>query len=70
MWCLTQKETLEMATQNEISINQWLDNLLAKGAYGFSKDALQQELPDYSDIAVKRALSRRAEYYPCLKVIT
>jgi predicted transcriptional regulator of viral defense system len=47
-----------MTVQNEISINQWLDKLLAKGAYGFSKDALQQDAPDYSDVAVKRALSR------------
>ncbi|HRZ41291.1 MAG TPA: type IV toxin-antitoxin system AbiEi family antitoxin [Bacteroidales bacterium] len=47
-----------MTDQNEVSINQWLDHLLAKGAYGFSKDVLQQEMPGYSDIAVKRALSR------------
>jgi predicted transcriptional regulator of viral defense system len=47
-----------MAEVNEISINKWLDNLLARGAYGFSKDALQNEIPNYSDIAVKRALSR------------
>jgi len=47
-----------MAEHNDISINQWLDKLLAKGAYGFAKDSLQQEISDYSDIAVKRALSR------------
>lgn len=47
-----------MAEQNEISINLWLDKLLAKGTYGFAKEALQQEIPDYTDIAVKRALSR------------
>jgi hypothetical protein len=47
-----------VAGQNDISINQWLDKLLAKGAYGFATEALQQEIPDYSDIAVKRALSR------------
>ena len=47
-----------MVEQNEISINQWLDNLMAKGSYGFSKDTLQQEIPSYSDIAVKRALNR------------
>jgi len=43
---------------NEISINQWLDNLLATGAYGFAKEALHQNISDYSDIAIKRALSR------------
>jgi predicted transcriptional regulator of viral defense system len=53
-----QNLTLEMGQQNEISINQWLDKLLAKGAYGFSKETLQQEISNYSDIAVKRALSR------------
>jgi predicted transcriptional regulator of viral defense system len=47
-----------MAYQNDISINQWLDKLLAKGAYGFSKETLQQDIPDYTDVAVKRALSR------------
>ncbi len=58
MWYLSQKFTLEMRKQNEISVNQWLDTLLAKGAYGFAKESLQKELPDYSDIAVKRVLSR------------
>jgi predicted transcriptional regulator of viral defense system len=47
-----------MAEQNEISIIQWLDKLLAKGAYGFATEALQNEFPNHSDIAVKRALSR------------
>lgn len=47
-----------MAVKNEISIIQWLDNLLAKGIYSFSIEALQHEIPNYSDIAVKRALSR------------
>ncbi len=47
-----------MAEQNEISINQWLDNILAKGAYGFSKAMLQNEIPNYTDIAIKRVLSR------------
>jgi predicted transcriptional regulator of viral defense system len=47
-----------MAEQNEISINQWLDHLLAKGVYGFSKDTLQQEIPVYTEVAIKRALSQ------------
>jgi len=47
-----------MAEQNDISINQWLDELLAKGIYGFAKETLQQQMPGYSVIAVKRALSR------------
>jgi predicted transcriptional regulator of viral defense system len=47
-----------MAEQNDLSINQWLDKLLAKGANGFATEVLHQEIPGYSDIAVKRALSR------------
>ena len=57
-WYLSQNFTLEMTRKNEISIQQWLDNLQAKGVHGFSKDSLQHEIPEYSDIAVKRALSR------------
>lgn len=47
-----------MSEKNEISIVQWLDKLLARGAYGFATEALQLEISDYSDIAVKRSLSR------------
>lgn len=47
-----------MSDVNEISINQWLDNLLARGVYGFAKEAIQHDMPAYSEIAVKRALSR------------
>lgn len=47
-----------MTPKNEISIVQWLDILLARGSYGFATEALQQEIPSYSDIAIKRALSR------------
>lgn len=60
MWYLSQNFTLEMAEQKEISINQWQDRVLARGAYGFSKEALHQELPSFSDIAVKRALNRQS----------
>ena len=55
-----------MAEQNDISINQWLDKLLAKGVYGFAKEALQQQMPGYSVIAVKRAhtyFSSLKQYY-------
>jgi predicted transcriptional regulator of viral defense system len=47
-----------MAEQNDMSLNQWLDKVLARGAFDFSKESLHQELPDFSDIAIKRALSR------------
>lgn len=58
MWYLAQKFTLGMTKQDDISLNEWLDKLPAKGAYGFAKQALEQEIPDFSLIAVKRALSR------------
>ncbi len=60
MWYLSQNFTLGMAEQNDISINQWQDKVLSKGAYGFSKEAVHQELPSFSDIAVKRALNRQS----------
>lgn len=47
-----------MAEVNEISINQWLDSLLARGVYGFAKEELHQDISFYSDIAIKRVLSR------------
>lgn len=50
-----------MAEQNDISINQWLDKLLANGVYGFAKETLQQQMPGYSVIAVKRAHISRFE---------
>lgn len=58
MWCLSQNFTLGMTDQKDISINQWQDKVLSKGAYGFSKETVHQELTSFSDIAIKRALSR------------
>jgi len=47
-----------MTEQNDLSIIQWLDKVLANGSYGFSKEKIHQELPNLSGIAIKRALSR------------
>jgi predicted transcriptional regulator of viral defense system len=47
-----------MEKKKSISINDWLDNQLAKGSYGFSKDSLLHEISDYTEVAAKRALSR------------
>ena len=58
MWYLSQNFTLGMTDQKDISINQWQDKVLSKGAYGFSKETVQKELTSFSDIAIKRALSR------------
>jgi predicted transcriptional regulator of viral defense system len=44
--------------ENNISINQWLDSILARGSYSFSKEMVEMQLPNLSDTAVKRALSR------------
>ncbi len=47
-----------MAKHNNISISRWIDDLLARGAYSFAKNDLHQELPEFSDIAIKRSLNR------------
>jgi predicted transcriptional regulator of viral defense system len=58
MWYLSQKFSLLIMKQNNITISQWLDKVLTKGAYGFSIELLHRELPEYSDIAIKRSLNR------------
>ena len=58
LWYLSQNFTPEMAGQNEISIIPWLEKLQAKGVYSFALQELKQEIPGYSDTAIKRALSR------------
>jgi predicted transcriptional regulator of viral defense system len=58
MWYLSQNFTLGMTDQKDISINQWQDKVLSKGAYGFSKESVHQDLTSFSDIAIKRALNR------------
>lgn len=55
---LSQKLTLRMLEEGKSPLRHFIDHLLAKGAYGFSKEALQLQMPGYSDIAAKRALSR------------
>lgn len=47
-----------MSMEKEVSIHQWLNQVLANGAHGFSKDVLQSELSQLSDTAIKRALNR------------
>lgn len=47
-----------MRKQKEISVNKWLDRLLARGTYSFSNEMLQSELNEYSNIAIKRGLNR------------
>ena len=47
-----------MDKQIEISIHSWVENLQSQGKYAFSLTLLQTQLPGFSDIAVKSALSR------------
>ena len=41
-----------------LSISDWIENLQSKGRFAFSLSFLQEELPGYSDNAVKSALRR------------
>lgn len=47
-----------MDNRHEMKISNWTDKLLSEGKNAFSLDFLKQELPSYSAIAIKRALSR------------
>lgn len=47
-----------MGNQIEISIQSWVENLQSQGKNAFSLTLLQKQLPRYSDMAVKSALSR------------
>lgn len=56
-WYLWQNIT-SMTTQADITLSQWIDNLLSRGKHAFSLSMLATELPGYTEIAAKRALSR------------
>ena len=56
-WYLWQNIT-SMITQADITLSQWIDNLLSRGRHAFSLGMLATELPGYTEIAAKRALSR------------
>ena len=47
-----------MEQRKEIKISSWIEKLLSEGKNAFSLNFLRQELPYYSDIAIKRALNR------------
>ncbi len=46
-----------MTDNKNIKLNQWLENLQGKGHYAFSTEHLQEQLPGFTHIAIKRALS-------------
>jgi len=45
----------------EIRILTWIEQLQSRGAFTFSIESAKNELPAYSEIALKRALSRLSE---------
>lgn len=47
-----------MEQRKEIKISSWIEKLLSEGKNAFSLNFLRQELPYYSEIAIKRALNR------------
>lgn len=54
---LWQKIT-SMGKQDEITLSQWIENLQSRGRYAFSLSLLATELPSYTEIAARSALSR------------
>lgn len=50
-----------MHRQKEIRILTWIELLQSRGAFAFSFESAKKELPAYSEIALKRALSRLSE---------
>jgi len=47
-----------MDGQKEIRILTWIELLQSRGAFSFSIESAKKELPAYSEIALRRALSR------------
>lgn len=47
-----------MAEQIEIRVQSWVENLQSQGKYAFSLAYMQEQLPGFSPIAIKSALSR------------
>lgn len=50
-----------MNNQKDLKILKWIELLQSEGALSFSLELAKNELPAYSDIALKRALSRLSE---------
>lgn len=44
--------------RRELRLNAWIDLLLARGVFSFSIELAKSELPNYTEIALRRALSR------------
>jgi predicted transcriptional regulator of viral defense system len=52
------KISLLMTQQVDIKIRNWIDRLQSQGRHAFSLELLEKELPNYTVIGFKRALSR------------
>ena len=50
-----------MGKQKEIRMQTWIELLQSKGAFAFSIESAKSELTGYTEIALKRALSRLSE---------
>ncbi|MFN8254216.1 MAG: type IV toxin-antitoxin system AbiEi family antitoxin [Bacteroidales bacterium] len=50
-----------MDGQKEIRMLKWIELLQSRGAFAFSIESAKNELPGYTEIALKRALSRLTE---------
>jgi predicted transcriptional regulator of viral defense system len=55
------KISLFVNGQNDIRLLSWIEMLQSKGAFSFSLEKVENELPEYSAIAIKRALSRLSD---------
>ncbi len=47
-----------MPEQLNINVSRWIENLEKKGRISFSLNQFEQELPNYSEVAIKSALRR------------
>src|SRR3990172_6697087 len=47
-----------MKDQTEIRMHEWIKKIQSHGKYFFSLELLEKELPNYTAIGAKRALSR------------
>ena len=50
-----------MKQTEEIKVRAWIEKLQANGKNAFALEILEKELPNYSAIALKRALNRLSE---------
>jgi predicted transcriptional regulator of viral defense system len=57
-----------MPEQDEIKLRTWVQKLQSQGKYAFSLELLEQELPNYTAVGIKRALSRLSKKRQILSI--